>query len=818
MKPFQNTIRTAVLVAATGCVMMPAGFADSAPAPVRGFTGWTPAATWEEAMLSGNGTVGAMVFGRPHDETIILNHARLYLPATDPMKPIDQAGRLGEIRELLRDGRFVEASRIPVGISLEEGYGGQLWTDPYMPALDIRLSMAPSDISDYSRGVNFETGEATVRWRDDSGHVERALFVSRSDTLVILRIKGTGLVSGSVRFDSRPYEWSQRDMIRENIASTQIGASGHWLTFRREFTRRWEGNPHGVEGVGRMIVKGGEIEDAGGNLSFRDAQEVLLLVRIEPVEDAKSSRVKEMKKALSVFPSDYDTLLDRHVRIHGELYNRVRLSLGGGEEHRLQSEALVLKARESVTPAMIGRLFDAARYNTLSATGIHPPNLQGIWNGSWSPPWSSDYTHNGNVQVSVSGLLCGNLPELMKAYFDYHDRRLPDYRDNARRLFGCRGIHIPSRTSSHGWDIHFNETWCMTFWTAGAGWAAGLYYDYYLYTGDRAFLKERAYPFMKEAALFYEDFLIPGEDGKYVFIPSYSPENNPGNSESQASINATMDVMVAKQLLRDCIAAAGILNTDRDRIRLWEDMLERMPDYEVNEEGALREWLWPGLEDNNDHRHVSHLYGLYERIDPEIAADPELTEGARRVIEERMKIRRRDQGGVMVFGMAQMAFVAANLGDAETVSDLIDWMSSRYWTPSLATLHDPGNLFNMDLSGGYPAAIIRALVYAEPGYISLLPALPASWEKGRIEGVLLRGQLRLKSLEWESEKIVVTLHSGKTQTVTLKTPGEIESVSLSGKGGIVRDKTSINLYRVNLRAGEALTLTFVRKGKDATDA
>jgi hypothetical protein len=221
----------------------------------------------------------------------------------------------------------------------------------------------------------------------------------------------------------------------------------------------------------------------------------------------------------------------------------------------LQAETLVARARAKVTPAMIERLFDAARYNIICATGTRPPNLQGIWNGNWTPPWSSDFTQDGNVEVAVSGLLEGHLPELLKAYTDYQESLMPFYEDNARRLYGCRGIHVPSRTSTHGWDIHFGDTWSLTFWTAGAGWAASYFYDYYLYTGDLDFLREHAYPFMKAAALFYEDFLTIGKDGRYVFNPSYSPENNPANSSSQACINATMDVMVAKQLLRNCIAA-----------------------------------------------------------------------------------------------------------------------------------------------------------------------------------------------------------------------------------------------------------------------
>jgi len=749
--------------------------------PTQDFTSWLPARSWEEALLSGNGTIGTMVMGRPHDETIILNHALLYLPASFPIKPINQASRLDEIRKLLLAGKYTDATKIPVEQSEKEGYGGLRWTDPYMPAFDIRLDMPPSNIKHYVRSVDFETGECFVYWEDDGGVFQRKLFVSRADSMVVLSIRGTGKINCNFTFVQRPYEWSQREFVSGGVGETATNAFGEWLTYRSSFKRRWEGSLEGYEGVGRVIQKGGSSSVEQNQIVIKDAQEVLLLLRIKPNYNWTNSNVKNMKQSLTNIPADYETLIKRHARIHGELFNRVTLNLGGDKDHLLDSETMVLKARKQLTPAIIERLFDASRYNILCATGTNPPNLQGIWNGNWTPPWSSDFTQNGNLQVAISSFLCGNMPELLMAYFDYQDKMLPYYRDNARRLYGCRGIHIPSRTSTHGWDIHFNKTWCMTFWTAGAGWAANFYYDYWLYTGDKKFLATRAYPFMKEAALFYEDFLTVGENGKYIFNPSYSPENNPANSESQACINATIDVMVAKQLLRNCIQAAQILKTDQEKLAKWKDMLSGMPNYEINEDGVLREWLWPGLKDNYAHRHVSHLYGLYDMIDPDIAGNPEMIEAAKNAIEERMKIRRVDNGGEMVFGMVQMAFVAANLGDAETVKELIYWMASNYWTNSLTSLHNPGSLFNMDLSGGFPAAIIRALAYSEPGLISLLPALPSAWPTGKIEGILLRGQIEVKSLLWDNKDISVTLHSSIKQEIILKVPAEIKTIKPSNK-------------------------------------
>jgi hypothetical protein len=315
----------------------------------------------------------------------------------------------------------------------------------------------------------------------------------------------------------------------------------------------------------------------------------------------------------------------------------------------------------------------------------------------------------------------------------------------------------------------------MTFWTAGAAWMSGFFYDYFLYTGDLKFLKERALPFMKEAALFYQDFLLAGPDGKWIFIPSYSPENNPGNSPDQACINATMDVAAARQLFGNLVDAGRRLNLNFDTVAVWENMLSKMPDYQINQDGALREYMWDSLSDNYAHRHASHLYGLWDVTDPAIAKDPRLMAACRAAVDERMKVRRRENGGEMAFGMVQLALAAAAVGDAAAVQDMINWLGSVYWFPNLVTTHNPHELFNLDLSGGFPAVIIKSLVYSEPGKISLLPACPPDWKTGEIRGILLRGQITLESLRWSPEGITAGLLSKIDQKVTITVPGSGES-------------------------------------------
>ncbi|MVN23080.1 glycosyl hydrolase family 95 catalytic domain-containing protein [Mucilaginibacter arboris] len=743
--------------------------------PKRGVTSWQPAANWEHSLLTGNGTMGALVIGQPHDETIILSHALLYLPQKRSGKDFEQAGKLTEIRQLIQEGKFTEASQVPVKLREEQGYADQ--RDPFIPAFQIKVEQQPSNIKRYQRSTNFETGEAIVDWQDELGTFERKVFVSRADSLVVLSIKGTGKINCSMNFEHVPIEWNQWKFVNENVGEMKAGAEGQWLTYQSSFKNHNPGGLQGYEGAGRLILKGGSSKVENGKLMITNADEVLLLTKIMPSYHYESSNLPLLKQQLEAKNTDYQAMLLLHTKIHGELFNRMKLDLNATAQQRaLNNEEMLLQVKKEPAAAQIERAFDAGRYNIISSMGTNPPNLQGLWSGNWSSPWTGGFTTDGNLPTAVSIALPGNMPELMKAYFSYHEKLMDDFRKEAKLLYNCRGIHIPAQITTTGVETDFGGTWCLTFWTGAAGWTAHYFYDYWLYTGDQDFLKNHAYPFMKEAALFYEDFLKTGKDGKYLFNPSYSPENNPANSPSQATLNATMDVMIAKQLLRNCINAAKALKTDQAKIAQWKNMLAKMPAYEINKDGALQEWCTPDLQDNYSHRHSSHLYALYDEVDPDFANNPKLTAAANVAIEKRMKFRIDEGGGEMAFGLVQLALASAHIGQAEKAQQIVEWLSSKYWTTGMGSFHNVGGLFNTDISGGLPYVITQMLTYADPGKIALLPALPKEWTKGKIEGVLLRGQVEVKSLTWDGKHVEAVLQSQMNQKVELQLPGLIEKL------------------------------------------
>ena len=759
-----------------------------AAAPERGFISKTPAAKWEQALVSGNGTHGAMVVGAPDNETVILNHGLLYLPLHPPRPAPETATILPRLRALMADGKFQAAADEVVHLANAEGYKGKHWTDPFIPACDFKIGMPPDgETRNYQRSVDFSTGVATVEWEDDRGRFTRRLFVSRADDVVVMSIQGPGKgrLDCRLAFATRPFRrtggWGPEAMFRNGIKDIAARAEPGWLHYRAGFKNAYPGGRSGYEVAARVVPVGGTMTVAGDALSFSGADEVVILIRIALLDESGATRREETTAALAAFVPDFQKLLEPHARLHGAIFNRTRLDLGGGADRALATEDLIAQSRIGATrPALLEKLYDASRYNILCSSGALMPNLQGIWTGTWSPYWSGDFTMNGNLQTAMAGNQTGNMAECLEPYWRFLETNRPAFRDNAKRLYGARGIHVPSRASTHGFNNHFDGEWPMTFWTAGAAWAALFMYDHWLYSGDEEFLRRRALPFMKEAALFYEDFLIPGPDGALLFSPSYSPENRPSNNPSQSCVNATMEISAAKELLGNLVAACEALGVEQEGVIRWRALLAKMPAYQINADGALKEWTTPLLEDNYAHRHCSHLYAIYYGMPDEISRDPKLREAFRVALEKRMDIRRQEAAGVsingrppgeMAFGIVFEAMAAASLRHADECALIVEWLSNRYWNSNLVSTHNPKEIFNTDICGGLPEVIHCMLVDSQPGWIELLPALPADWYEGRIEGIRCRGNIEVRSLAWSAGKVTVVLRSQQDQTIELRGPG-----------------------------------------------
>jgi hypothetical protein len=263
-------------------------------------------------------------------------------------------------------------------------------------------------------------------------------------------------------------------------------------------------------------------------------------------------------------------------------------------------------------------------------------------------------------------------------------------------------------------------------------------------------------------------------------------------------------------LLENVITASRKLGRNADKIPVWEKMLTKMPDYAIAENGIIKEWLTPKLGNNDAHRHSSQLYPLYDGLPAEIADSPELRSAFIKSVEDKLERYWKDnQRGFMSFGIVQLGQVSASLGHGDIVHHCLQHLVNGFWLNNLASMHNRRSLFNMDISGGQPAVIIKALADSAPGRVRLLPALPSAWNKGTIEGVLCRGAIVLNRLHWNDGKLEVEMTSEKTQEITLVLPREIGGIKADGSS--VADGTSASERKLTLPAGKKVTLAIQLK-------
>ncbi len=714
---------------------------------------------WEEGFPGGNGRIGVMVMGNPAEEKVIVNHERLFLPMHGRVNMPDMSGHLPEIRNLIRVGKYRDAAKFFVEKSTEAGLLPGIGPDYFHPAFDLKITMPPQGtVSDCLRSLDFTSGEIVTSWFDGKNKLERRLFVSRPDNVIVMVIRSASGKLPHCGFQlTESGEETQEELedINKYVLETESSASRDSLNYRCKYRKG-----DGYSGAAKFFANGGNTQTGNGMIIVDGASEILIIASVSP--DLTPIIFNNIS-------DDYNILFERHKSGHCELFNRVIIDLNGGKDRELSNEELIAKAQESgMSAALAERLHNLGRYLLICSSGELPPNAQGIWNGSWKITNLADYVMNIELEMATWPALQSALPECLAGYFNFIESFLPDWRENARNLYGCRGVLASSRSSNHGQLHHFSEEYPHMFWTAGATWMAQAFYDYWLFTGDKEFLLNRALPLMKETALFYEDYLIEGPDGRLQFIPSVSPENNPGNTDSQVAINATMDIAIAKELFHNLIDSCQDLNIEAENITRWIKLLKQLPEYQINPDGALAEWADNNLEDHYPHRHVSHFYPAMPGF--EAQDNPELAEACKKAIEMRLKNDLLRRCG---WSLGHAVNAAARLKDGNLVYKFLSELAACFVNPALLTGLTVDGRFQADANLGFTAAVMEALVFSLPGRIELLPALPPQWKKGRISGVKCRGGVTVKNLEWniESGKGVAVFLSNKTQQAALNITG-----------------------------------------------
>jgi alpha-L-fucosidase 2 len=784
--------------------------------PKHGFVSALMPTKWEESLISGNGTLGTLMPGNPNIDRLVLSHEKLFLPKYAPAKAPDLGSRLEETRQLIFNGKYEEAGEIMMEEGNKVGIKDLIWTNPQIPACQIELkSLNPIEQTAYARSTNYETGETKVAFTNGKSIIHRNAFVSRTDDVAVLNItspsksklsykfrlnqlpdevddfefipgvsnnpddysvKGNNAVRGNKEDHESFISEDEEDEEKEDEFNTanfvepfQVTIEGNFITYTVECKKKWNGSLKSYAVVTKVIPTNGVLTVEDGWIKVEEADEILVLSAIELSHELNLIDNKNLVAKLNSLQTDYATLLSAHSKIHSEMFNRFSFNLGKSSQlHVTAEELLASSTPENFNQDLVVQLLKSSRYNNISSTGEFPPSLQGIWGGTWWPAWSGDFTLNGNVPSSIAhGLNC-NFPEVTMGFLNMMTAWFDDYKDNAKELYGLDGIFVPSRASDFGSCYHYVGEFPHLYWWTGTTWPCHFFYDYWLYTGDEEFLKTRAIPFMLESYKFLSKILYK-HDGQYIFIPSYSPEIGPIGKHPIA-INATMDVASMKQFLRNLITLAEQEYISGELITEYKEILDNLPKYEIDKNGELKEWIWDDMETDNAHRHASHLYMLYDGLDPEFVENPTLVDASIKAIESRMEYRREGEGAEMAFGLVQLGTSAAHLKDVAHAYESVKWLCSSYWNQALNSYHDPGKIFNLDISGGLPAVVTYMLIQSTSEYIELLPALPSDWPNGSIKGALARGGF-LIDLEWENgvpKKIKVKSLNGNSTKVVFK--------------------------------------------------
>ena len=776
-----------------------------------------PATRWNDATPVGNGVMGALVYGAVYDERILINHESLFNWCEDKQIP-DISASLPIVRDLMDKGDYKTAEQYYKKALEAENYRPS--SGKYYPAFDLHMLFENQNaFTDYSRSLDMKNGICTVRYRENGKKLKREIFASGKECTVFVRLRAEEPFGVKLALEKHDL-W---DLPDEGGASKQTREL-YKKSIYSEF-ETWGGLHY--SGMIKVIKTDGEISDGtdkkrnidmsgescfDGFLRISDATEVVLAIKCEKTPVG----AKNLYKTLS-FEDDYQTIKFRHRVRFSSLFERTGLSFSN--EENISTEELLLKSYDgAVDNRLIEKMADFGRYLLVSSSiGCEfPANLQGIWNGDYSPAWACTYFNNENIQMAYWQACRGGLSEALLPLFNLYDSFKEDYRENARKLYGCRGLLLPL-FMDNGCGRKKNLQPHVLYWTGSSAWISAIYFEYYLFTKDTEFLKNRAYPFMKECALFYEDFYVYDENGKLKSYPADSPENRPngnfeGAGEMSVCINPTMDFALLKELLSNLIFSSKLLELDAEDAERWQKMIDAIPKYEINEDGAIKEWLHTDFLDNYHHRHQSHIYPLFPGY--EIDRDNrELFEACRVAVDKRLVIGLKEQTG---WSLSHMANIYARLKDKDGVKRCLDLLLRFCTGQNLFTYHnDWRNMgvtlkfmhagkppFQIDANMGFTAAVYEALVYSTTEKIEILPALPTELECGSITGICTQIGVGV-SLIWDKSTVKATLSARDDVTFKLLSP---EYTTLASGLNSTPDKNSY--YTITLSKGEVLTLVF----------
>lgn len=759
-----------------------------------------PATAWQDAFVTGNGSLGGMFLGLPGQERIICVHEALFLRAWDRNKiaVAHIADLLPRVREMVAKDSLEAAGHFATEAARKElaAMGApQAWPVSPHPAFDLNIQTKLfGKAGHYRRQLNMETGEAQIRYRDDKGEVEQTLFSSRADHVNVLRIRGIGnrQLDITLSLDETPGRTGKIDGVDISKAFRSIcseATADGWLHYHAQYAN----DSGGYEGLARVTAVGGSRTRAGNEIHIKNASEVLVVLQVTPLKYGGTSQAVFVKNELSQLPSAYEQLLAPHVALHGEMFRRVELDLGQASQWKaIPTEEMLADAdKNGITPLFLEQLHAMGRYLLISSSGKFPPPLQGIWGGSWRPAWNGGYVFDSNMNLAISAMSTGDLAECAASYFGYVERLLPAWRLNAKSYLGCRGFLIPHYSDpERGFLNHFGPDFPWMYWPSGAGWNLMPFYEHGMLYGDTAFLREHVLPLYIEMGQFYEDYLQLGDDGYYHITPGISPENNVGTNSTTLARDCTVDIAVAREVFDHLQTLGKMFHLDKAQMDKWKHYHDNMVPYRINRDGALAEWIPANYPDNYAHRHNSHLYPVFPGTEfLQAGEDPALRKAAHIALNKRFAFDTESAHGLMFISM-----MAARLHDTSKVMNNLNRFATRKYVYSgLVTSHNPDHdVFNLDAILSLPRLISELLVFSRPGRIELLPACSKRFPAGQLSELRVHGGHKL-TISWADGKLKqAIIYPGNNDVCTIVYGTKTKTLKLkAGKALVINGRLDV---------------------------
>jgi alpha-L-fucosidase 2 len=762
----------------------------AAPAQARDMTLWydEPAASWETQSLPiGNGALGAAIFGGVDSERVQFNEKTLWTGGPGSLEGYTfgnwEQQRPGAIEEVQR--------RLDEQVEMEPPAVAQLLGQPkkgygaYQTFGDVRLQHAgePGPVEEYRRELDIERAVARVTYRKGGVRYTREYFASRPDGAIVMRLSA----------DQPRKIGFTASVTTPGNRSRSVTASGGRITVAGALSD----NGLRYESQLQVTADGGTRSDgADGSVTVADADAAVLVLSAgtnyaDRYPDYRGAdphaRVTAAVDAAAAKPCG--VLLASHERDHRELFDRVRLDIGQAMP-AIPTDDLLRRYRGGASAAdraLEALYFQFGRYLLIASSrpGSLPANLQGVWNESTSPPWSADYHVNINLQMNYWPAEVTNLSETTGPLFDYIDALRPPGRVTAREMFGARGWVVHNETTPYGFTgVH---DWPTAFWFPEAGaWLAQHLYEHYLFMRDESFLRERAYPVMKELAQFWlDELVVDPRDGTLVVSPSYSPEHGP------FSAGAAMSQQIVWDLFANVVEASARVPGEGEFRDEVGDALARLdPGTRIGSWGQLQEWKEDWDSPTDDHRHVSHLFGLHPGRQFSPLTEPELAEAAA------VTLRGRGDGGTG-WSKAWKINFWARLLDGDHAHKMLSEQLRTSTLPNLWDTHPP---FQIDGNFGATAGVAEMLLQSHTGELQVLPALPSAWSKGSVSGLRARGDVTV-DIRWSGGTAdEIELRAGRSGPLTVRSDlfaGRFRMVD-AGTGRVV--ETSGGGSRVTFRA------------------